>query len=427
MNVTATPASRYAALDLTHDGALARELFSHVEQEARLGRVVVTGEEGGYPANLTMAMKAFYAGISDARQTAIEQVAEILDRSDDETETHGVFLERSISRIRERQIAAKREAEQQHREKNAALYEQLDEARKSYAQSRRRYLERVTRHGREAKLTPRWYWLFLMGIGIAEMLVNFESFNAVPLFTPAIATGSTLLVAVGLAGSSHLHGTFLRQFHSRFGPQARDGDRAAAWRMFGLGTLCLSAVLLAVAYARNSYFGELLLENQMLGNAAPSWLAVVGGSMIMNLVVWIVGIIGAFGAHDEDHLFPDALIERDRAEARVRNLQAKVGKPLERLFERIDAEAEKLLQEARNKDASFAHTAAYATGRALFAAVRSQDARMTGLLEAYRGKLVLAASNSGTIFERKSDLSAQIAEQMTPQDYGAQRIELKYL
>lgn len=427
MNIAATPANRYASLDLAPQGEIAQELFSHVEQEARLGRIVVTGEEGSYPANLTVAMKAFYAGIADARQEALEQVAATLDRSDDDSDTHGVFLERSLSRIGERRIAGKREAEQQHREKNLSIYEKLDEAKKSYSQSRRRYAERMARHGREAKLTPKWYWPFLFLIGVAEMLVNFESFNAVPFFTPAIATGSTLLVAVGLAGSSHLHGTFLRQFHSRFGPQARDGDRAAAWRMFGLGTLCLSVVLAAVAYARNSYFADVLLESIMLGNAAPNWAAVVGGSMIMNVVVWIVGVFGAFLAHDEDHQFPDSLIERDRAEAKVRNLQRSIGGELKRIFERIDAEADNQAEEARNKDRSFAHTPEYATGRALFSAVRAQDAKVMALLEAYRGKLVLAVANKGATFERKSELSAHIAEQMSPQDYAAQRIELKYL
>lgn len=309
---------------------------------------------------------------------------------------------------------------------NRATYERLDEALRSYTQSRRRYLEMVARHGREAKLTPWWYWLFLAFIGVAEMLVNFESFSSVPFFTPAIATGSTLLIAAALAMSSHLHGTFLRQFHSRFGPQARDGDRAAALRMLGLGTLCLAAVLAAVAYARSSYFADILLEATVLGSAAPNWLAIVGGSMIMNLVVWIVGVIGAFIAHDEDHLFPESLIERNRAEAKVRALQATVGKPLQRDFERIDAEAEKQAEQARNKDRAFAHTPAYASGRALFAAVKAQDARVTALLEAYRSKLVFSAGNSGTIFERKSDLTAQDPEQMTPQDYAAQRIELKY-
>lgn len=426
MNISATPVNIYASLELGSEGTLAQELISQVEHEARLNRIVVTGEEGVYPANLTMAMKAWFAGIANTRHAALEQVAAILDRSDDSTETHGVFLERELSRIRERQLSKKREAEEQHREKNRATYERLDDSLKSYLQSRRRYSERVARHGREAKLTPWGYWLFLALIGVAEMLVNFESFNSVPLFTPAIATGSTLLVAAALAMSSHMHGTFLRQVHSRFGPQARDGDRSAALRMLGLGTLCLSAVLSAVAYARSSYFADVLLESAVLGSAAPSWLAVVGGSMIMNLVVWIVGVIGAFIAHDEDHIFPDSLIERNHAEAKVRKLQTMIGKPLQRDFERIDAEAEKQVEEARHKERAFAHTPAYATGRALFAAVKAQDAKVTALLEAYRSKLVFAAGNSGTIFEMKSDLSSQEPVQMSPQDYSAQRIELKY-
>lgn len=427
MNAPDSPVTLYTSLNLSSGGELAQELFSQVEYEAQLDHIVLSDHQGSTPSNLTPAMAAWYAGIASYRNGALDQVASTLDKTDDGEGVYGVFLERALSKVKDAQLSRKRDAVRHHREKHLANYERLNEAQKAYSQSRLRYAELMARHGREAKLTPMWYWPFLAVIGLAEMLINFEAFNAVSFFTPAIATGSTLAIAAGLAYSSHLHGTFLRQFHSRFGPHARDGDRAAAWRMFSLGSLCLAAVLAAVAYARNSYFGDILLENAILGNAAPSWLAIVGGSMLMNLVVWIVGVIGAFIAHDEDHRFPDALVERNKAEKKFRGLQALVNRPLQQQFLRIDAESEKEAAEAKNKDRSFSHSAAYETGRAQFAIVRAQDAKVQALLEAYRSKLLHALGKSHIVFEKQAELSTEDVEQISAQEYAAHRIELKYL
>jgi hypothetical protein len=427
MDVVNTPVEHYSSLDLSLDGPLARDLLSSAEHEAALQRIVLSDHISSVPSNMTPAMAAWYATVAGPRNAALDQIGAVLDRTDDEQDMHGIFLERAIGRIQDSRLVRKRETMRQHREKNQALYERLVDTQKSYLQSRRRYAELVTRHGREAKLTPKWYWPFLLVIGLAEVLVNFEAFNAVPFFTPAIATGSTLAVAAGLAYSSDLHGRFLRQYHSRFGPQARDGDRAAALRIFGLGSLCLSVVLAAVAYARNSYFADILLENRALGTAAPSWLAIVGGSMIMNLVVWIVGVIGAFVGHDEDHLFPDSLMEKDRAEKRYRSLQATLSKPLERKFEKIDADIEIEIEQAKNKARSFAHLPAHAIGRQLFGAVKAQDGKVLAILETYRGRLIKAIASKSVVFEKQSELATDEVEQMTPQDYAAQAIELKYV
>jgi hypothetical protein len=108
-------------------------------------------------------------------------------------------------------------------------------------------------------------------------------------------------------------------------------------------------------------------------------------------------------------------------------LQATLSKPLERKFEKIDADIEIEIEQAKNKARSFAHLPAHAIGRQLFGAVKAQDGKVLAILETYRGRLIKAIASKSVVFEKQSELATDEVEQMTPQDYAAQAIELKYV
>lgn len=417
----------YVAIDLSPDGEPARSLFAEVEDEARNKAIQLTDHVGPLPSNLTPAMARWYAAhVAGPRSAALDQVAAVLGENDAEAGTRGTFLEREISRAEDLRLAGKRQVVKAHREKNEADYERLAEARIRWQKARNAYDELHARHGREARRPPWWYIPSLFVIGIAEMLVNYESFAAVKIFTPAIATGTTILVALALAFSSHCYGTFLRQVESRFGAFRRDGDRAAAARILGLGTACLSLVLGAVWYARTSYLADELIEIAVIGGAAPSWISVVGGSMITNMVVWIVGVILAFFAHDEDHAFPVALDDRDKAEKALRSLQNRINQPIQRQFESIDAQSDRNIGQLRTKEQSLASSPRHAEGRKLFARIKGQDARVLSVIDAYRGKLRSRARETPIVFRKQAELPSQPADTLDADQYAAEPIIMKY-
>lgn len=424
---TQSAVDAYLAVDLSLEGDVARSLFAEVDDEARDKAIQLTDHVGPMPSNLTPAMARWYAAyVAGPRGAALDEVAGVLGENDAVAGTRGTFLEREVSKAEDQRLTEKRQVVKAHREKHEADYERLAEARLRWQKARAAYDELHARHGREARRPPWWYIPSLVLIGVAEMLVNYESFASVKIFTPAIATGTTLLVALALACSSHCYGTFLRQVESRFGAFRRDGDRAAAARILALGTACLTLVLGAVWYARSSYLADELIEIAVVGGAAPSWISVVGGSMITNMVVWIVGVILAFFAHDEDYMYPVALDDRDKAEKAMRAQQNRINQPIQRQFESIDAQCDRNVGQLRTKEQALAGSNRHGEGRRLFARIKEQDARALAVIDAYRGRLRSRAREATIVFRKQAELIPQQADTLDADQYAAEPIVMKY-
>lgn len=419
--------NNYIALDLGRDAPSVKALFEGAEAEASSKLLWLTDHLGKAPVNVTPRMAAWYQHISSERSSALDEVGAAYEIADPESGAEGVFLKREVDKIKEELLEKKRRAEQDFRDNNQNVFAQLSDAQKEHSSCKRAYAELRARHNREAKTAPKWYLFALFIIGIADALINFESFASVRGFSPAIALGVTLVVAIALAASSHMHGTFMAQFRSRFGPHADDGDRGAAWRMLGLGTLCLGIVLGLVWYARASYFADILAENATIGGDAPSALRVLGGSLSSNLLVWIVGVIIAFLTHDEDHKFPVALKDRKKAATAVEKLQDRVSRPLQRAYEKASAEAANLIKQAESRQLSLAHTASHKNAKDLEATVEAEDARVLAVLLGYRSRLVELANKHGTKFEKRPELMAGESEVLSANEYASETITLKYL
>jgi hypothetical protein len=418
----------YRNLDLSPNGELVGNLLAGISNESETTQIRLTDHIGDLPANITPYMASWYRSyISGPRGQALDTVATILGANNDQKRTRGVFLERTISHEQDRRIEQKRQAQKSSREKRAADYERYDESRHEYAKAKEDYDELRARHGREARPTPLWYLPAIGSIGIFEAMINFESFTAIKMFTPAIALGVTLIVAVAIAYASHLHGTVIRQLESRFGAHRKDGDRSSSVWMLSIGFLILAAVLLLVYYARNSLFAEQLLENSVIGGDAPSAFFMIGGSMIGNILVWLVGVAIAFFAHDEDHNYPDALKHKIKAEKKMYALHERINQPLKREFEKIDATCEKEISQARNKHASLASDKEFSTGRALFAKVSEQDTRVIAALELYRMQLTSALKGKRAQFEVQPELETVEDEMLDPVQYAARPLLLKHV
>ncbi|MBB4953895.1 uncharacterized membrane protein (DUF485 family) [Agrobacterium vitis] len=423
-----TQVETYRAIDLSPDGEVVGKLLAGLPEETSAEHIRLTDHVGELPAGLTPQMASWYRiYIAGPRGQALDGTAAILGVNDDQKRTRGVFLERTISQEQDRRIDLKRQAQKSSREKRKSDYDRLDEVKHEYAKAKVDYDELRSRHGREAKLTPIWYIPLLILIGIAEMLINFESFSSIKAFTPAIALGVTAVVGFGIAYASHMHGTVIRQLEARFGAHRRDGDRASAAWMLTMGFFILFVVLGLVWYARNSLLSEQLLENAVIGGEAPSALFMIGGSMLGNVLVWLIGIVIAFIAHDEDHNFPLSLKHKMASEKKMYALHDKINQPLKRDFERIDAQCDKEIGQARNKQNSMSSDKSFAEGRAQFAKVVEQDTKVVAALELYRMQLTNGLKGKRVKIELPPEIEDVEDKSLDAVQYAAHPISLKYL
>ncbi len=244
-----------------------------------------------------------------------------------------------LTRRRDEDVAqVEREMEQNHRyRERRARFEEAD-ARF------RRYSDANGNRGAVMIAYHPVYWLAMVCVGITEWLINYTTFF---LFfgVPAIAAGTTLILAGLLAFASHGHGAILKQWTHRFGHHAERIKRIADWRFLALSTLALLVVLGAAGGSR--YMAALhVLREQAGPNILGADVAVQSDpgidvllSLLANLAAWLVGIFLAYVSHDIDPDYMDATGQRriawrryhrlrKRADARILQIEARTAKEL---------------------------------------------------------------------------------------------------
>ncbi len=245
----------------------------------------------------------------------------------------------ALTRRRDEDLAQiERETEQSHRYR---------ERRETYTRADtrlRRYSD--ANGGRQATMLARSpiYFLALFCVGVTEWLINYTVFL---LFfgIPAIAAGTTVILAVLLAFASHGHGSILKQWSHRFGHHAERIKRIGDWRLLVLATIALLVVLGAAGGSR-----AIAAQRAMAAQAGPNILGPgvqvqtdptieVLLSLLANLGAWLVGIFFAYVCHDIDPDFMDATLQRRRAwrrfhrlrrvaDQRIRQTEARTAKEL---------------------------------------------------------------------------------------------------
>ncbi len=193
------------------------------------------------------------------------------------------------------------------------------------------------------------YALSIMFIGAIEWFINFSTFNI--KYPEGIAFGATVLVALAIAIASHLHGALLKQRVALFAPHRKKADKNQVLVVQSIFTLLLLLSLLVVTWNRYD-----LLAEQM-GNAGGGLPTLPGeepegGSImsellpfvIMNVLVWIVGIAISYFTHDSRPDYQESRRDYDHAKGEFH----KVDKRLQEEMERIDAEYEVKLGQLKN-------------------------------------------------------------------------------
>lgn len=281
------------------------------------------------------------------------------------------------------------------------------ETRDRYAEARARFdASRLAHANRDANMRSHHplYWGALVLVGAAEWLINYDTL--VMFFgIPAMAIGATAILAFAMAFASHAHGIVWKQWSHRFGRHRSALQRAADYRLLGIGTLSLLFVLLFAGFSRFSvvmHQAQAGPAQNILGAEAqvtfdPSRDVLI--SMLANLLAWLVGAFVSFLCHDEDPDHMAATSQFNRWQSRF----LKVERPYREERELIAARAERELAQARSSaEARRARVRPQADMLAQveaheLAILRAVHAAVMRNLATYRAALADAAVRTGAV------------------------------
>ncbi|MDC0651420.1 hypothetical protein OAP52_05095 [Hellea sp.] len=420
----------YCNLDLSADSKAMQKLMSQrsLNREGKSEEIVLSDVVGAAPSNITPHMRNWFnSTIERLRKPALDEINELFGEVSADKSVGGTLLERKIDQISDTQILDKRSASKLNQQQNTSGYSILDENKKAYAEAARMYDRRKMERRREPKMIGFFYWLLIAFVGIFELLINFEAFAGLDIMTPATALGSTVVIAMLLALASHYHGTFLKEFQFRFGERGREGDRGVAFRQMALATFALCVVLAAVWYARADFMEDKILEASVIGGTPPSWVSTVGGSLLQNIGVWVVGVIISYMFHDQDPEFPELRKSRDLHSKKYRKLEKSLNEKLEKQYKKIDTAAKLQKSDAKQFDTSISHEEKFITARKQFDRLSSQDASVIGMLQQYQSEFVNLASDNDIKIQIVDDTNSTGKRDISPSDYGSKQITLKHL
>lgn len=416
----------YSNLDLSPDSKIARALSDNVDEEiTRFSRdanpIDLSSHTEPYPGDLTPSMRAWYdAFISGPRRRAIAEVFRRLrDGGSPEQESRPILYDFEACAAQQKYL---RKLDELQGRRSSQQLSKLNNARDEEKEAERRYKNKEATHDRAPKMVnPFIYWGAISMIGVAEIAINWEAFNAVSGFTPAIATGVTLVIAIALALSSHFIGTAFRHVGHDMDDSQSDYDRWAKVKMFSFGFLALALVLATVAYARENFLAaELQRAATLGGSSGPNGLRIIGGSLLSNVIVWIVGVLLAYMLHDSDPTYPAAKEALDKARAKQRRILDKIEKSEDRERRAIEAALRKDLNDAKNASENCSYRPNVKEAAELLEHIKEKDREVIALLD--RAKTVVASAvdpRSGR-FKRKRNIdnSALKSEEITAAAYA---------
>jgi hypothetical protein len=391
-------------------------LVENVNKEAAFGRIIID-EQG-----LTTGMRLHLLEPARALISEWKQTRRRFDVALEPKMRSIKALQESEGEIEE----ARRRAERDEGDAEAKLEsdQRYGRIRNEFHVGETRYQGLKSEHGnRNANMAAYYpfYWLGLLGIGVAEWLINYDVFL---LFSGvvAIAAGATLIMGVLLAFAAHGHGLLLKQWSYRFGEHREAIDRFGDWRWLGLSTFSLLAVLGAATGSRyaavmHQISGQPAMNLLPDAQIAFSPMRDVMLSLLWNIMAWAVGVFIAYMAHDKDPDFMDATRQYNQAHRRYERYRRPLVDKLQQLKAKLVKDIERLETTARTKLADvvverdlLAQVDAHEN-----ALVNATTAAVRGNAQTYRANLAqLASSQRGSITIERSGPNAG---QISPADF----------
>ena len=394
-----TPAAlgAYLSLDLSPEGTLARNLNERVASDASMDMdtVPLSPIEGPQPAHLTTGMLNWYGiFVGPKRGLALHAIASVFKEQADRAKGEGFLLQTRLAAIEEEHLQGRLQCYKHHKQQHHADSEQIKQLDGTISRDLEQYRMRKAQLGREAKVLNRPLYLTVLFFVIfgSEAAINLESFEALPWATPAIAWGATIIIGIAIGLAAHYHGTVFKQYGYWFGADQHDNKRGPAWRMVIGGSLALMLSLAFVYDARSAYlvaYSVALSGFGQTGGFQPlSTIWVIGGSLLGNIIVYLVGVLWAYLLHDSDPEFEDLKKSLDRNTQTVDVLKRRLEQHLHRDVEQLNAILKRKTEEAKRANIFVATQPNLAWAQGLFSSFQSKDQEVVALLQEYRGQLI---------------------------------------
>lgn len=423
----------YTGIDLSPEGIAGSALMSGADAEARSEEISLSDLTGPNPANMTPAMLDWYQlYVAPLRNLALSGLNRYFAELSAADKASGFVFAMREGTLEDQLLRDKLRIYKDLGERQYGDSERLRLLQTRLLDTRHAYETRKAEIGSDAKLLNRPLYLGVLTFVIfgSEALLNFESFEALPWASPAIAWGATILIGLAIGFAAHLHGTVYRQWAYNFGPAEDDSKRGAALRILGIGSAALMFALGFVYYARSAYLiaytSSLSNFGQDGGGTGELWI--VAGSLLGNIIVYLTGVLWAYMLHDSDPDYVELRISLIKLESQVRELEARLENSRTRALEQLAARHRRSLDAARHAYASVCTQPRFRHAQDLFARVQKQDDAVLALLLAYRNKLLQGLTQAKkTRFIAWNDGPHLRNEHITPSEYQRRPIRLKYL
>jgi chromosome segregation ATPase len=152
---------------------------------------------------------------------------------------------------------------------------------------------------------------------------------------------------------------------------------------------------------------------------------VIGGSLLGNVIVYVVGTIIAYLMHDPNPEYPEKKRELDGIEKERQALQTKLDGMRQRELERLEAVLQKQRQRIKSLESLQKRSPLYARNRQWFAELQQQDANLLAALQDFKDRYIAALGEAGTAtFYWRNEDDEQIA--LSPAQFHGLPVKLKY-
>jgi hypothetical protein len=384
------------ASGLGWDDPIVSALFNQAQAECRSTEsIALTGEynaDDARPPLLTSTMNRWYRQhIASTRGPALQEVRNTFSAIDLGKGQRAFLIESEKDRIeRENFQQIAKERDQYFSSKYVQdKSKELVEARDAYEQMK------SDNGGDDANEWSAFtYILILTLLAIPELPLNFQSLLSFFSTVPAIAAVLALVIAIGIAFSSHIIGMTVKQWGELFGGHAQRRDKMRAARFLALGIMFFTIAMGLVYFPRSSLFRAALDRKIVLGELITfsdymGLLVSVGG----NVLIWLIGVGVAYVAHSHIPGF-------GAKQRLLSKLQKEVGGTYEkelqhRKNQHISRAQKDLSNITQLESRQLKNRPDYVAARSLFEEFRKTDNIVLAILEEYRGRLVEYSRTNG--------------------------------
>lgn len=211
-------------------------------------------------------------------------------------------------------------------------------------------------------------WLYMISIlliGFVEWFINYSTFNY--KYPTGIAFGITVLVALAIAIASHFHGGLIKQRQALFAPHRTPSDKRQVLLYQIIFTVLLIIALCVVTNARHDVLSEQMtspagvvlpglpgIEEQ----SSSVWVELTP-FILMNVMVWLVGIAISFLTHDSRPDYQEALANYEKYRKRFNTVDIGLQKEVGRIEAEFDLKIKKLKNTHSSQSKEIDHVSEY--------------------------------------------------------------------